>query len=78
MLLPLFILFTDLNLVSTYQGVSPASTQGSRSRSRRSCLRTSSGAILNEADSNQPVTDGARQGRVLIRIVVPAVGVRRS
>ena len=69
MLLPLFILFTDLNLVSTYQGVVliyagltlPFSTF---------MLTNFFRAIPNELIESA-VTDGARHGSVLIRIVLP-------
>ena len=69
MLLPLFILFTGLNLVSTYQGVVliyagltlPFSTF---------MLTNFFRAIPNELIESA-VTDGARHGSVLIRIVLP-------
>ncbi len=69
MLLPLFILFTGLNLVSTYQGVVliyagltlPFSTF---------MLTNFFRAIPNEL-LESAVTDGARHGSVLIRIVLP-------
>ncbi len=69
MLLPLFILFTGLNLVSTYQGVVliyagltlPFSTF---------MLTNFFRAIPNELIESA-VTDGARHGAVLIRIVLP-------
>ena len=69
MLMPLFILFTDLNLVSTYQGVVliyagltlPFSTF---------MLTNFFRAIPNEL-LESAVTDGARHGSVLIRIVLP-------
>ena len=69
MLLPLFILFTGLNLVSTYQGVVliyagltlPFSTF---------MLTNFFRAIPNELIESA-VTDGARHGSVLIRIVPP-------
>ena len=69
MLMPLFILFTSLNLVSTYQGVVliyagltlPFSTF---------MLTNFFRAIPNEL-LESAVTDGARHGSVLIRIVLP-------
>jgi ABC-type glycerol-3-phosphate transport system permease component len=69
MLLPLFILFTGINLVSTYQGVVliyagltlPFSTF---------MLTNFFRAIPNEL-LESAVTDGARHGSVLIRIVLP-------
>jgi raffinose/stachyose/melibiose transport system permease protein len=69
MLMPLFILFTNLNLVSTYQGVVliyagltlPFSTY---------MLTNFFRAIPNEL-LESAVTDGARHGSILIRIVLP-------
>ncbi len=69
MLMPLFILFTNLNLVSTYQGVVliyagltlPFSTF---------MLTNFFRAIPNEL-LESAVTDGARHGSILIRIVLP-------
>ena len=69
MLMPLFILFTNLNLVSTYQGV-VLIYAGLTLPFSMFMLTNFFRAIPNEL-LESAVTDGARHGSILIRIVLP-------